>query len=150
MQIPKIDFNSLPLTRWFPGHMNKATRKINEVLKVIDLVVEVCDARIPGSSRNPAFDHLFERKTRFVVFNKADLADPAVTGLWKAWYERRGIRVAPVSAITGKGVVSMLITDLCVFDVAEGGGLVLRELHPGVTVETVRAKTGCDFKLALR
>ncbi len=52
--------------------------------------------------------------------------------------------------ITGKGVVSMLITDLCVFDVAEGGGLVLRELHPGVTVETVRAKTGCDFKLALR
>ncbi len=108
MQIPKIDFNSLPLTRWFPGHMNKATRKINEVLKVIDLVVEVCDARIPGSSRNPAFDHLFERKTRFVVFNKADLADPAVTGLWKAWYERRGIRVAPVSAITGKGVAALI------------------------------------------
>ena len=108
MDIPKVDFNSLPLTRWFPGHMNKATRKINEVLKVIDLVVEVCDARIPGSSRNPTFDELFQRKQRFVVFNKADLADPAITGLWKAWYLRRGIRVAPVSAITGKGVAALI------------------------------------------
>jgi ribosome biogenesis GTPase A len=108
MEIPKHDFNSLPLTRWFPGHMNKATRKINEVLKIIDLVVEICDARIPGSSRNPSFDQLFERKPRFVVFNKADLADPSMTGLWKAWYGRRGIRVAPVSAITGKGVAALV------------------------------------------
>lgn len=108
MEDPRLDFNSLPLTRWFPGHMIKATRKINEALKIIDLVVEVCDARIPGSSRNPTFDRLFERKPRFVVFNKADLADPAATGLWKAWYERRGIRVAPISAGTGEGVASLV------------------------------------------
>ena len=51
--------------------------------------------------------------------------------------------------ITGKGVVSMIITDLCVFDVAPGGGLTLKELHPGVTLEQVRAKTGCNFQVAL-
>lgn len=108
MDVPKHDFNSLPLTRWFPGHMNKAIRKIRETLKLIDLVVEVCDARIPGTSRNPTFDALFASKPRFVVFNKADLADPTVTGLWKAWYKRRGIRVAPISAIHEKGVSSLV------------------------------------------
>jgi ribosome biogenesis GTPase A len=108
MDFPKQDFNSLPLTRWFPGHMVKATRKINELLKVIDLVVEVCDARIPGSSRNPTFDQLFQRKQRFIVFNKADLADPTTTGQWKAWYESRGIQVAPLSAITGQGISSLV------------------------------------------
>ena len=51
--------------------------------------------------------------------------------------------------ITGKGVVSMIITDLCVFEVSPGGGLALKELHPGVSLENVRAKTGCDFKVAL-
>ena len=103
-----FDFNSLPLSGWYPGHMMKATKKIGETLKLIDLVVEVCDARIPGSSRNPAFDRLFEHKPRFVVFNKADLADPKVTKLWKEWYERRGIRFAPISAGSGQGIAPLV------------------------------------------
>ena len=59
MNLP--DFNDLPLTGWYPGHMLKATRKIRETLKLIDMVVEICDARAPRSSRNPAFDRLFHR-----------------------------------------------------------------------------------------
>ena len=103
-----FDFNSLPLSGWYPGHMMKATKKIGETLKLIDLVVEVCDARIPSSSRNPAFDRLFEHKPRFVVFNKADLADAKVTKLWKAWYEQRGIRFAPISAGSGQGMLPLV------------------------------------------
>ena len=108
MKIPLIDFNALPMSHWFPGHMAKATRKISEVLDVIDLVVEIVDARMPASSRNPFFDRLFGNKARFVVFNKADLADPAVTDLWKDWYGRRDIQVAPISASTGEGVSSLV------------------------------------------
>jgi ribosome biogenesis GTPase A len=102
------DFNSLPLSGWYPGHMAEATRKIGETLKLIDLVVEVCDARIPASSRNPAFDRLFENRPRVTVFNKADLADPDGTGLWKTWHERHGIRFAPLSAGSGQGIAPLV------------------------------------------
>jgi ribosome biogenesis GTPase A len=98
------DFNSLPLSGWYPGHMAEATRKIGESLRLVDLVVEVCDARIPGSSRNPAFDRLFENRPRCTVFNKADLADPDATARWKVWHERRGIRFVPLSACSGQGL----------------------------------------------
>ena len=103
-----VDFNSLPLTGWFPGHMLKASQQMRETLKLIDLVVEVVDARIPASSRNPAFDRLFQEKPRFVIFNKVDLADPAKTKVWKEWYEARGIHVSSLSAVSGQGVMKLV------------------------------------------
>jgi ribosome biogenesis GTPase A len=107
--VEPIDYNSLPLTGWYPGHMAKATRHINEDLKGADLVVEVCDARIPDSSRNPSFDKLFGHKARFVVFNKADLADPDATARWKAWYEAQGIRFEAISVGTDPSVLPALV-----------------------------------------
>lgn len=103
-----VDFNSLPLTGWFPGHMLKASQQMRETLQLIDLVVEVVDARIPASSRNPAFDRLFQEKPRFVIFNKVDLADPAKTKQWKEWYEARGIHVSSLSAVSGQGVMKLV------------------------------------------
>ena len=77
--------------QWYPGHMTRARRDIEAQLKVIDIIIELVDARIPMASRNPDFDDLFSGKTRVVVLNKADLADPAVTAQWKAWYKGQSI-----------------------------------------------------------
>jgi len=76
--------------QWYPGHMLKARRQIQERLNAVDLVMEIIDARIPASSRNPDFDDLFARKTRILVVNKADLADPAHTKAWLCAFVRMG------------------------------------------------------------
>ena len=75
---------------WYPGHMAKALRKMQESLRAVDFVIEVADARIPRSSRNPDFDALFSTKARVIVLNKADLADPARTREWLKWYAAHG------------------------------------------------------------
>jgi len=75
---------------WYPGHMAKALRKMQESLKAVDFVIEVADARIPRASRNPDFDALFRTKARVIVLNKADLADPKHTREWMDWYKKRG------------------------------------------------------------
>jgi ribosome biogenesis GTPase A len=75
---------------WYPGHMAKALRQMEESLKAVDFVIEVADARIPRSSRNPDFDALFKTKARVIVLNKADLADPARTKQWLEWHAKRG------------------------------------------------------------
>ena len=90
--------------QWYPGHMAKTRRMIEENLKSIDVVVEILDARIPFSGRNPNFDDIISSKPRLVVMNKYDLADSAVTDLWINWYAKRGIRVIPISCATGKGI----------------------------------------------
>jgi len=77
--------------QWYPGHMTRARRDIQAQLKVIDIVIELVDARIPLASRNPDFDDLFAGKTRVVVLNKADLADPTVTAQWKAYFKAQGV-----------------------------------------------------------
>lgn len=90
--------------QWYPGHMAKTRRMIEENLKNIDVVVEILDARIPFSGRNPNFDDIIAGKPRLVVMNKYDLADSSVTDKWISWYERRGIRVLPISCATGMGI----------------------------------------------
>ena len=93
----------MPAINWYPGHMAKTRRMLAENLKVIDVVVELLDARAPLASRNPDFDDLFTGKARVVLLNKSDLADPNVTKRWVDYFARRGIAAAGVSA-TGGGV----------------------------------------------
>ena len=97
--------------QWYPGHMAKARRQLQEELKLIDVVVELVDARAPQSSRNPDFDALFQGKERVILLNKADLADPALLKRWISWYEGQGIRAAALDSTTGKAksvAVSMI------------------------------------------
>lgn len=77
---------------WYPGHMAKAKRELTEQLKKADVAVELCDARIPHSSRNPDLDRLCARKKRLMVLGKSDLADPALTKAWVEYYRGLGIR----------------------------------------------------------
>ena len=83
---------------WYPGHMAKAKRMLEENLKLIDVVVELVDARAPLASRNPDFDALFKGKARVVLLNKSDLADPATNQRWIKYYKREGIEAAEVTA----------------------------------------------------
>lgn len=79
--------------QWFPGHMTKAKRQMQEDIKLIDLVIELLDARIPLASRNPEIDQLARDKARMILLNKADLSDPKVTSRWKEYFERQGMTV---------------------------------------------------------
>ena len=90
--------------QWYPGHMAKTRRMIEENLKNIDVVVEILDARIPFSGRNPNFDDILKDKPRLVVMNKYDLADKDVTAEWIKWYNARGINVVPISCASGMGI----------------------------------------------
>ncbi len=90
--------------QWFPGHMTKAQRMIEENLKMVDAVCELLDARIPGASRNPDIDRLAGDKPRLIILNRIDLADPAVTARWKKYYEGRGFSVLETDAKNGRGV----------------------------------------------
>ena len=78
---------------WYPGHMTSARRKMQEDIKLCDVVIELLDARIPGSSKNPDMDNLIGNKKRVIILNKADMADPAKTELWKKYYEDKGAYV---------------------------------------------------------
>ncbi len=90
--------------QWYPGHMAKTRRLIEENLKMIDVVVEILDARIPYSGRNPHFDDIIKNKPRLLVMNKSDLADKTLTDKWISWYKSEGLRVIPISCTTGAGV----------------------------------------------
>ena len=90
--------------QWFPGHMTKAQRMIEDSLKQVDAVCEILDARIPRSSRNPDIDRLAAGKPRLIILNRVDLADPEITSQWRRHFERQGIRRIETDAKTGKGV----------------------------------------------
>ena len=90
--------------QWFPGHMTKAQRMIEDNIKLVDAVCEVIDARIPRASRNPDIDRLAAGKPRLVILNRADLADPEITKRWKESFERQGMAVLETDARSGKGV----------------------------------------------
>ena len=90
--------------QWFPGHMTKAQRMIEDNIKLVDAVCEVIDARIPSASRNPDIDRLAAGKPRLVILNRADLADPELTKRWKESFERQGMAVLETDARSGKGV----------------------------------------------
>lgn len=90
--------------QWFPGHMTRTKRKITELLPLVDVVVEVIDARIPISSRNPDLDALIADKPRLLVMNKADIADQKATELWLQEYRRLGQPAMAADCKSGKGV----------------------------------------------
>ena len=90
--------------QWFPGHMTRAQRMIEENLKLVDAVCEILDARIPQASRNPDIDRLAGDKPRLVILNRTDLADPSVTARWRAFFSAQGMTVLETDAKSGKGV----------------------------------------------
>ena len=94
--------------QWFPGHMTKTRRLIEADLKMVDAVVEVTDARIPESSRNPIIDELCGKKTRIMIMNKCDAADEKATEAWKRFYEKQGMCVIVCECRSGKGVNKFL------------------------------------------
>ena len=90
--------------QWYPGHMTKTRRQMEADLKNVDLVVELIDARIPVSSRNPDIDAICAGRPRLIVLNRADQADPAGNRDWGAWFRRKGFFVLETDAKTGRGV----------------------------------------------
>ncbi|SMC39647.1 ribosome biogenesis GTPase YlqF [Papillibacter cinnamivorans] len=90
--------------QWYPGHMTAARRMLQETLPQVDAVCEILDARIPYASGNPDIRSLTENKPRLVVLNRADLADPAVTALWAAWFKKNGHPVLETDSKSGAGV----------------------------------------------
>lgn len=123
---------------WYPGHMAKTRRLIDENLKLIDVVVEILDARVPVSSRNPDFDTLFAAKPRVVVMNKFDLADERATAAWEKWYRDNGTRVLLSNSLNGKGVdrlageVKLAIADKLARDAARGVTKAVRLMVVGI------------------
>ena len=101
--------------QWYPGHMTKAKRAMKEDMKLIDLVIELVDARVPLSSRNPDIDDLGAGKARMVLLNKSDLADERQNARWASWFEDKGIHVVKVDA-RNKGTlkqVQSVIQEAC-------------------------------------
>lgn len=89
--------------QWYPGHMARARRQVQENLKLVDVAIELLDARIPLSSRNPDIDAILQGYPRLVVLNKADLADPAATAAWREYFTRQGHTALAVDSQRGNG-----------------------------------------------
>lgn len=100
--------------QWYPGHMTKAKRQMQEDIKLIDLVIELVDARIPLSSRNPDIDELGKNKYRLILMNKADLADRKATEQWSA-FSKEGYYVVSLDARSKNGMKSIteIIMEAC-------------------------------------
>ena len=102
---------SLEHINWYPGHMKKTREMIQENLKLVDVVVELLDARIPVSSRNPIINELVGDKPRIIVLNKSDLADPKANKLWKEYLEKSSGNQTPVvlvDSMHGKGIKELM------------------------------------------
>lgn len=93
--------------QWYPGHMTKAKRMMQEDIRLIDLIIEITDARAPLSSRNPDIDELGKNKFRLILLNKSDLADPVQNKKWIAFFEKKGYAVLEINAKTGAGMRSI-------------------------------------------
>ena len=96
---------------WYPGHMAKARRLLADQLRRVDVVLELCDARLPDSSRNPELEKLTAGKKRVLLLNKADLADPNLTAAWLRHFRSRGLEAAPFSATSGKAKEAFALID---------------------------------------
>lgn len=94
--------------QWFPGHMAKTRRQIEKNLKLVDAVAELIDARVPVSSRNPVLGKIIQGKSRVILMNKSDLADPEQTARWISFYAESGIPAAAIDCHTGRGLEKFL------------------------------------------
>ncbi len=101
--------------QWYPGHMTKAKRMMEEDIKLIDLVIEIVDARLPMSSRNPDIDKLSNNKARLVLLNKSDLSDERANKLWMEYFKGKGFHVLEINSKSGKGVnqINSVIAEAC-------------------------------------
>ena len=101
--------------QWYPGHMTKAKRQMQEDLKLIDLIIELVDARVPLSSRNPDIDQLGQNKSRLILLNKADLADERQNEAWKEYFQKKGFHVVKVDSRNGSGMktIQNVIQEAC-------------------------------------
>ena len=94
--------------QWFPGHMAKARREVTEKLKLVDIVFELIDARLPLSSRNPMIDEVIHQKPRLLILNKMDLADETETARWIRYFEARGMRAVAINSFEGRGLQTVI------------------------------------------
>ncbi len=101
--------------QWYPGHMTKAKRMMEEDIRLVDLVIEILDARVPLSSRNPDIDRLGRQKARLILLNKADLAEERINSAWEEYFKEKGYYVVKVNAKNGAGVkvVHKVIAEAC-------------------------------------
>lgn len=101
--------------QWYPGHMTKAKRMMQENIGLIDLVIELVDARIPLSSRNPDIDELGKNKSRLILLNKSDLADAGANRLWMDYFNEKGFHVLEINAKSGQGLKSIqgIVREAC-------------------------------------
>ena len=90
--------------QWFPGHMAKTKRLIRESMSLVDIVIEILDARIPYASHNPDIEKLAESKPKLILLNKASLADPAVSAKWREYYKSKGVECLFTDCNTGEGL----------------------------------------------
>ncbi|WP_313529512.1 ribosome biogenesis GTPase YlqF [Anaerotignum sp.] len=90
--------------QWYPGHMTKTRRMMEETISLVDIVIELVDARIPYSSKNPDLDTLAKNKHRIILLNKCDLADERATAIWTEYFENQGFRVIQMNALKGTGM----------------------------------------------
>ena len=103
------------ILQWYPGHMTKARRQMQEDLKLIDLIIELVDARIPLSSRNPDIDELGKNKSRLILLNKSDLADERYNEQWTTYFQKKGFFVLKVNSKSGAGLKAIqgVIQEAC-------------------------------------
>ena len=101
--------------QWYPGHMTKAKRMMQEDIKLIDLVIELVDARLPLSSRNPDIDDLAKNKARLILLNKSDLADERINNMWCDYFKEKGFFVVKLDARNGSGMkaINNIIQEAC-------------------------------------
>ena len=101
--------------QWYPGHMTKAKRMMQEDIKLIDLVIELVDARAPLSSRNPDIDTLAQNKSRLILLNKSDLADPKANAAWEKYFKEKGFYVLEINARSGAGIknINGMVAQAC-------------------------------------
>ena len=101
--------------QWYPGHMNKAKNQVQDRLKLVDIVLEIVDARLPFSSRNPVLEQIIDQKKHIIILNKSDLADPKITADWKLNFEQEGTNSIEIDAKHSKGmnkIKSMIRSEL--------------------------------------
>ena len=101
--------------QWYPGHMTKAKRAMKEDIKLIDLIIELVDARVPLASRNPDIDELGKGKARLILLNKSDLASEKQNEAWTAWFKKKGFFVVKVNAKSGAGLkqITGVVQEAC-------------------------------------
>ena len=122
------------MIQWYPGHMAKAKKEIQEKLKLVDIVFELLDARIPFSSQNPEFQKIFEKSKRLIIITKAEMADPIQTKKWQLHFKKQGIDSIVVDALSGANVKNIVSASKAVLKEK-----LEHDLERGLKIRAIRA-----------